>query len=467
MSRLKNILLVHVDQLRADVCGVYGSRLGLTPHLDYFARQGVAMMNHCTVNPVCTPNRACMLTGQYCTTHGIWRNGKGLRPNQRTLATDLAEAGLRTAWIGKWHLGGYRDELPDGHSFEEFDNWMQTHPDHNGPVPAPFRGGFQDWLGAETPDLFDDPWDTVLWDENDEPHRFPGHRIDAYTDCAIRYLSEHSEQPFCLAVSYLEPHHQNNQEWYAAVPALEEVCRDLQIPGELEALKHLRPEVQSRFAGYCANVRKLDEAFGRLLDALRSLGLEEDTLVVFTTDHGDHFKTRVDNDDNKRTCHDSVTRIPCILRGGPFRGGLRLDALTSTMDLFPTFLDLFGIQIPACVDGHSFLGLVDQGAWAEREEVLMQIWGTRGPERALRTKKYKICVRNPDGNWWSDFGGPDYEPVELYDVQIDPYELDNKINHPNYRAIQRKLLQRLAGAMIAAGEARFSINASGNKGMLE
>jgi arylsulfatase A-like enzyme len=98
---------------------------------------------------------------------------------------------------------------------------------------------------------------------------------------------------------------------------------------------------------------------------------------------------------------------------------------------------------------------------------LMQIWGTRGPERALRTKKYKICVRNPDGNWWSDFGGPDYEPVELYDVQIDPYELDNKINHPNYRAIQRKLLQRLAGAMIAAGEARFSINASGNKGMLE
>jgi arylsulfatase A-like enzyme len=456
----RNILLFHVDQLRADVCGLYGSRLGLTPNLDYFAKQGCTFLSHCAVNPVCTPNRAALFTGQYSTTNGIWRNGMGFKPNQRTLVDEFAEAGYETAYIGKWHLAGHHSELPDGHSYEDYAAWCESHPDHGGPVPEPFRGGFRRWLGAETPDLTDDPWATALWDEKNQPQRFPGHRIDAYTDCAIRYLQEKRETPFFLCVSYLEPHHQNHENWYAAVPALEEACRGLQFPDELSALRHVKPDVTSKFPGYCGNVRKLDEAFGRLLDALKSLGLEENTLVIFTTDHGDHFHTRGKNDDNKRTCHDVSVRIPCVMRGGSFRNGLRVNALTSTVDVLPTLLDVAGVATPETAQGKSLAELTANGRIEGREAALMQIWGTEGPERALRTGRHKISARIPDGDWWYDFHGPEYQVTELYDLRSDPYELENMMKNRHLEGVEKvrgEMIQRLTAAMHEAGEDHFKI----------
>jgi arylsulfatase A-like enzyme len=453
----RNILLFHVDQLRSDVCGLYGSRLGLTPNLDCFAKQGCTFLSHCAVNPVCTPNRAALFTGQYSTTNGIWRNGMGLQPDQPTLVHNLAEAGYETSYIGKWHLAGHHSELPEGHRYEDYAAWCESHPDYYGPVPEPFRGGFQRWLAAEAPDLTDDPWATVLWDEKNQPQHFPGHRIDAYTDCAIRYLQEKREKPFFLCVSYLEPHQQNHENWYAAEPALEEFYRNAALPDELDALKHLGPEIRSKFPGYCANVRKLDEAFGRLLGALKSLGLAENTLVMFTTDHGDHFHTRVKNDDNKRTCHDVSVRIPCVMRGGPFRNGLRVKALTSTLDVLPTVFDVVGVATPETAQGKSLAELTGNGLTEDRESALMQIWGTEGPERALRTDRYKICARLPNADWWYDFAGPEYQVTELYDLRSDPYELENKVNQPQYRAIQEELTKHLAKAMHDAGENDFSI----------
>jgi arylsulfatase A-like enzyme len=460
-----NILLVHVDQLRADVCGAYGSRLGLTPNLDYFAKTGCTFLSHCAINPVCTPNRAALFTGQYSTANGIWRNGMGFKPNQQTLVSELVKAGYETGYIGKWHLMAHRGELPEGHSYDDFATWWENNPDHAGPVPVPFRGGFQHWLGAELPDFSDDPWDTVLWDENNQPHHFPGYRVDAYTDCAIKYLSgrEKSKKPFFLCVSYLEPHQQNNENWYAAVPALEAACRGLPFPDELSALQHRNPQVASKFAGYCGSVRKLDDAFGRLLDALKSLGLEENTLVIFTTDHGDHFGTRAN--ECKRTCHDVSVRIPCIVRGGSFCNGQQIQTHTSTIDVLPTCLEMAEHAMPDFVQGRSMVSLA-AGKKSERNEALIQNWGTEGPERGLRTDRYKITARMPNADWWYDFQGAEYQVTELYDLRADPYEMYNMMNarhlggvgqRDDVEKVYNEMIQRLTAAMHEAGEDNFKI----------
>jgi len=452
-----NILIFHTDQQRADICGAYGNRQGLTPHLDFFSRQGCIFDAHCAVNPVCTPNRAALFTGQYSTTNGIWRNGMGFRLGQRTLVHEFAEAGYETAYIGKWHIAGPHGELPEGHSYDDFAAWCEKHPDWPGPVPLPFRGGFQRWLGAEAPDLTDDAWATVLWDENNEPQRFPGHRIDAYTDCAIRYLSQSRKNPFFLCVSYLEPHQQNHENWYCAPPALTEACRDVAMPEELEALRHKSPKTGSNFPGYCASVRKLDEAFGRILDALKSLNLEENTLVIFTTDHGDHFGTRAD--ECKRTCHDVSVRIPCILRGGPFRNGQHIQSHTRTIDVLPTCLDIAGIPLPDAAQGTSMTEQLKTER-SQQGEALIQIWGTKGPERALRTSRYKISARMPNADWWHDFHGPEYHVTELYDLRADPLELDNMLENRHLSGVDKvrdEMVGRLTAAMHEIGERNFKI----------
>lgn len=179
-------------------------------------------------------------------------------------------------------------------------------------------------------------------------------------------------------------------------------------------------------------------------------------MVVFTTDHGDHFKTRVRNDDNKRTCHDSAVRIPLMVRGGPFCNGMRKDALTSTVDVLPTLLDAVDISVPESSQGRSLVELTSSAPeW--RDAVLMQIWGTEGAERAIRTDRYKMTARMPNGDWWYDFQSSEYEVSELYDLRSDPYELENKVNLPHYRSVQKELEVQMAREMSTVGEKGFCI----------
>ncbi|MEZ4559755.1 MAG: sulfatase-like hydrolase/transferase [Caldilineaceae bacterium] len=168
-------------------------------------------------------------------------------------------------------------------------------------------------------------------------------------------------------------------------------------------------------------VKRLDEALGRLLDALRSLDLLDDTVVLFTTDHGNHFKTR--NSEYKRSCHEASIRLPTAIQGPGFDGGGRLNQLVSLVDLPPTLLDAAGLPIPESMEGRSILPLAQREDVADwPEEVFVQISEAQ-VGRAVRTKRWKYCVDAPDKHGSRDPGADVYVEQYLYDLESDPYEL--------------------------------------------
>jgi len=322
MPRLRpdrpNVVVFFTDQQRWDSVGLHGNPLNLTPNLDRMARRGTHVPNAFTPQPVCAPTRACMQTGLYPTTSGIYRNHLPLPAATPTLATHFGNAGYRTGYIGKWHLAD-RD-----------------------PVPPEQRGGYQSWLAANLLEFGSDAYETVLYDEEDRAVRLPGYRADALGDAAIRFVDRHQDEPFFLFLSFLEPHHQNHRDDYPAPDGYTEQYAGRWTPPDLAALGGSSAE---HLGGYWGMVRRLDEVLGRLQDALKSLGLLDDTIVVFTTDHGCHFKTR--NSEYKRSCHDASIQVPLALQGPGFDGGGQLRELVSLIDLPTTLLDAAGLPVPA------------------------------------------------------------------------------------------------------------------------
>jgi arylsulfatase A-like enzyme len=195
-------------------------------------------------------------------------------------------------------------------------------------------------------------------------------------------------------------------------------------------------------------VKRLDEAFGRLMDTLRSLNLRDNTIVLFTSDHGCHFKTR--NSEYKRSCHDASLRVPTLLAGPGFRGGGQVHDLVSLVDLPPTLLDAAGIAQQRPMQGRSILPLLrgQRDDWPR--EVFAQISESK-IARCIRTHRWKYEVTSPDSNL-DQPGSRRYIESALYDMENDPYELDNLVGHPAVRALCDRLMARLIDRMAAAGE---------------
>lgn len=435
-ARRPNVLVFFTDQQRADTLGANGSRLGLTPNLDRLAARGTHVPYAFTCQPVCGPARSCLLTGRYATQTGVWRNGFMLDPAQPTTAQLFGAAGYETGYIGKWHLGDHA---------------------HMGYVKPAERGGFRRWLAANVLEFTSDAYSTRLWDEQGRERSLPGYRVDALTDVAIRWVDEWSrgEVPWFLTVSYIEPHHQNHRDDYPAPDGYEERYASAPLPPDLLALGGSAPR---HWPGYCGMIERLDEALGRLLDALKSTGQLENTVVLFVSDHGCHFKTR--NGEYKRSCHDASIRIPCVLAGPGFDGGGRVRELVSLVDLPPTLLDAAGIRIPDTMAGRSLRPLVGGRGAAARsrwpEEVFVQISESQ-IGRAVRTARWKYAVRAPDVD--GKHRGATVPSSEvyaddcLYDLLADPWELENLIGYESHRETVLALRRRLVRRMKAAGEA--------------
>jgi arylsulfatase A-like enzyme len=202
--------------------------------------------------------------------------------------------------------------------------------------------------------------------------------------------------------------------------------------------------------GYFGMVKRLDEALGRLLDALKSLGLQENTIVLFTSDHGNHFKTR--NGEYKRSCHDACIRVPAALCGPGFEGGGRVQPLISLVDLPPTLLDAAGLTVPPEMQGRSLLPLLRGETAGWPGEVFLQISESQ-VGRAIRTRRWKYSVVAP-GLLGSEVADADrYVEDCLYDLQADPYELTNLIGLDSHREAAETLRGRLLRRMVEAGEA--------------
>jgi arylsulfatase A-like enzyme len=426
-SRRPNVVVFFTDQQRWDTVGAHGNPLELTPNFDRLAENGAFLKNSFTCQPVCGPARSVFQTGRYATATGCYRNDIPLPKGEHTLAHHFAAAGYDTAYIGKWHLGSAE------------------------PVTQQERGGYRYWLASNILEFTSGPYDTVVHDNDGKPVKLPGYRVDALTDAAIRYIASRKEDPFFLFLSFLEPHHQNQTDNYPAPLGYEEKIRSkLAVPGDLAALGGTAAE---HLPGYLGMVARLDEAFGRLVEALYSLDLLEDTIILFTSDHGCHFKTR--NNEYKRSCHEASIRVPTLFHGPSFERIGAVEGLVSLVDLAPTLLDAAGLKIPGTMQGRSLLGAL-RGEQTLREEVFIQI-SEHHIGRALRTTRWKYEIEAPGMDGWRDSGSDFYVEARLYDLEEDSNELRNLISTHEQADIRALLRTRIAALMEEAGEARPEI----------
>jgi arylsulfatase A-like enzyme len=425
-----NILFVFSDQQRWDTTGVHGNPLGLTPNFDRIAQEGTHLFNSFTCQPVCGPARACVQTGLYATQVGCFTNGIALPSGQQTLADYFGEAGYQTGYIGKWHLADR---------------------DISGPVPVEQRGGYDYWLASNVLEFTSEPYRTVMYDSENRPVRLPGYRVDALADAAIRYIDAHQHAPFFLFLSFVEPHFQNRLDSYPAPDGYETPFVGRWTPPDLAALGG---SAQRHLPGYYGMIKRLDEALGRLLDALKSLDLLDNTIVVYTSDHGNHFKTR--NSEYKRSCHESSIRIPLAVTGCTFNSGGRLPHLTSLLDLPPTLLDAAGLPIPKQMQGRSLVPLVRRQSNDWDNEIFVQISESQ-VGRAIRTRRWKYGVVAPGKDGGKIPASDSYQEDCLYDLEADPYELNNLIGFDSHQELVSVLKERLHKKMAAAGEAPAQI----------
>lgn len=431
-----NILFFFTDQQRWDTCGCYGQKLDVTPNLDRMAAEGVRFEHAFTCQPVCGPARACLQTGKYATETGNFRNGIELPLDEKTIAHRFSETGYEVGYIGKWHLASTGDKAD-----------YRTRA-----VPPERRGGWKDyWLAADVLEFTSHGYDGYMFDADMNQVDFKGYRVDCLTDFALDYLrTRDGQRPFFLFLSYIEPHHQNDHACYEGPDGSKERWKDYEVPGDLVGTEG---DWRKNYPDYLGCCNSLDHNLGRIRAELEKLGMADDTVIIYTTDHGSHFCTR--NGEYKRACHDACTRIPMIACGPGFRGGKVIDRLVSLIDVPPTFLACAGIPQPPAFRGRPLQGLVSGTAKDWPDEIFMQI-SESIVGRAIRTKKWKYSVWVPDEKEFrlggAQPGSDTYHEEYLYDLENDPHERNNLVRDPAHAATRAELAETLKRRMAQAGE---------------
>lgn len=423
-----NIIFYFSDQQRWDTVNETA-----TPNLMKLAEDGIRFENSYTCQPVCGPARACLQTGVYATQNKCYWNGIPLPQDIKPLAEYFNEAGYETAYVGKWHLAS--DRLPN----------IGFHCEKTA-IPKELQGGYKDWWrAADVLEFTSHGYDGYVFDAEGNKLDFKGYRADCINDFALEYLDQKtSDKPFFMFVSQIEPHHQNDHHCYEGPKEVVPKFKDYPLPDDLTFLKG---DYKEMYPDYMAAINSLDSNVGRLVEKLKEKGLYDNTVIIYTSDHGSHFKTR--NLEYKRSCHDSATHTPLIIEGVTFKGGKVDSRLVSLIDLPPTLLDIAGIDIPDSYMGKSLLKELETGE--ERDCVFMQISESQCG-RAIRTKKYKYAIRTLAPTGYALHKAAVYFEDYLYDLEKDPIEKHNLIKDPKYASERKKLKEMLIREMTAAGE---------------
>lgn len=440
-----NILFFFTDQQRWDTCGCYGQKLDITPNLDRMAAEGVRFANAYTCQPVCGPARAVLQTGKYATEVNCPVNHRMLPLNEDTVAKQLRRNGYEAGYIGKWHLAscGPKDGPND---YREKG------------VPLERRGGFDDyWLASDVLEFTSHGYDGHMFDADGNRREFPEGRFraDAQTDWVLEYLETRDQKkPFYLFTSYIEPHHQNDHHCYEGPHGSKEKYAEYEVPGDLVDTKG---NWRENYPDYLGCINSLDQNLGRIRAKLQELGMAENTIIIFTSDHGSHFKTR--NGEYKRACHDGCTHIPMVIYGPGFKGGKVINEMTSLIDLPATVVKSAGIKPPEWMQGNHLNGLVDGSTKDWPEEAFMQISESQCG-RAIRTARWTYSVRSPDA-LDSDLGSELYREDFLYDNDADPHQKNNLVSDPAYADVRADLKERLLRRMAEANEPPAAIEPCG------
>ena len=426
MSDRPNILFVLTDQLRASSLPVYGEQQIETPHLARLAGEGVTFNNAISSCPVCTPYRSMLLTGRHPQTTGHLVNFVRTRHDEIGIGDAFARAGYRTAWVGKWHL--------HTGSFPQIDG-----PDY---VPeGRDRLGFQHWRGYNFHmDYFNGSVNLDDW----RIERWEGYETEALNRYTMEYIDDAGEEPFCLFVSPHQPHFTPHE--YAPRQYFDRLPAELDLPTNVPESR--REAARNIYRQYLAMTLALDDMVGQLLDFLDRRGLSENTLLVFTSDHGTQMGAHDWEPFKKKVPYEDSIHVPLIARWpGVIDGGGTCDAMTAPVDFFPTLCSLCDIPVPRTVEGYD---LAD--AWRGRSGAFTQ-------DAVLTmnfTKAYDYLV---DGEEWRGVRTGDFSyarwlngTTELFDLCQDPLQMENLAGREEARHVQDMMEQRLEQLMAERGD---------------
>lgn len=441
-----NIIFYFPDQQRADTLGCYGQKLDISANLDKLAGEGVLFEEAYTAQPVCGPCRAIFQSGKWPTDINCHRNALPLPSNIKTLADYFYEAGYETAYIGKWHLASERDSY---HTPPKLDYECNA-------IPPERRGGYRGfWRTADVLEATSNGYGGYVFDENMNKCTFEGYRVDCITDYALEFLDNYKgDKPFFMTISHIEPHHQNDAGCYQGPKGSRERFKDYELPGDLKALEGDADEMYPDYLGCC---RSLDDNLGRLIEKVKEKGLYENTIWVYASDHGSHFKTRnkdehmTGSDDYKRSCHSSCLKVPLVISGPGFRGGKRIKDLVSTCSLPKTFLAMAGVDVKNEMIGEDLKKVAEGNTAGRKNRIFAQISESR-LGRCIRTEDYLYSVCAPGMDGWKEGSSDVYVEDFLYDLKKDPFELNNLVKDPAYLNIRKELAVQLIEEMKNAGE---------------
>lgn len=412
-DRQPNLLFVFADQMRAQACGFMGNEQVRTPSMDRMAERGVVFENAVSSCPVCTPYRASLMTGRYPLTCRTAMNDVRLPVEEVSIAEVLRDAGYDTGYIGKWHLDGqYRGGFIP---------------------PGPRRQGFDFWAANECTHAY---MNTFYYRDEPEPIYLEGYSADGFTDIAIDFIKQHSDRPFALLVSWAPPHNP-----YHEMP--DEYER--YDPNEIELRPNTVEAARDDIAGYYGHITALDRNLGRLLQVLEEHGIAEDTIVVFTADHGDMLGAH--DLQRKQKPWDESIMVPWVMQWpGTLSPGLRTDTLINAPDVMPTLLSLMAVDVPDTVQGsdlsHAACGEDGPEHTSAYIANPMPFPGDKhegGPWRGVRTKTHTY-IEDEDGPWL------------LYDNEADPYQQTNLIDGPDAAELRDRLHAELVAWMNSIGD---------------
>jgi arylsulfatase A-like enzyme len=423
-----NLVIVFPDQMRGQAMGFTGEEPVMTPRLDQFANEGIVFDQAVSNSPVCSPFRAMFMTGKYPQSNHVMSNctsrtavyDNELQTSDTTWSDLLNERGYSLGYIGKWHLDAPYEPYVDCANNKGDLAWNEW-------CPPERRHGFDFWYAYGTYDYHDRP---MYWSTDAGRNDF--HYVDQWgpeheADLAIKYIQNkdgsyrNSDKPFALVVSMNPPHMP-----YDRVP---EKYKDMYRDADTTSL-FSRPNIppsgtewgdyyRKNIRNYYAMITGVDFQFGRILDALKQAGLDENTIVLFTSDHGNCLG--IHDKISKSNPYEESMRVPFILRWNGKLKPHHEDLLISSPDIYPTLIDLMGLgeYIPSGVEGTSYAGnlLNGKGPLPSSQLYLM---GTRvsakSRTRGVRTSRYTLVINKRSG-----------QPGDtiLYDRHTDPYQLIN------------------------------------------
>lgn len=437
-----NIVLYVADEVRADFIGAARANpMVKTPNLDRLAQRGTIFTHAVTNQPLCSPSRACMLTGRYPTETGVWKLEVDMRRDIPTLATLLRAQGYTTNLIGKWHLAKADLVAHTGYG------WVEPE----------LRGGFLDlWEGANVLERTTHPYYGTIWDAQGKEITFKDqYRVDFLTDRAVHFLEQPHDKPFLLFISQLEPHFQNDVDTVVGPKGAADQYQNPFVPADLSPL----PGVwQQQLPDYYAAVERIDQSVGRIIQTLEAQNLTDDTIFLFTSDHGCHFKTRENN--YKRTPHDSSIRIPMVIAGPGVRAARRVDSIAGNINVTPTLLELAGQEVPATMKGRSMVPLIEglggELAWKNRELIQLSGMNGQGMGRAIRTGEWTYSIANPTGGNDKPYADS-YTEYVMFNNAADPAQLVSLTARVGYESHTAKLREELQEMIVLSGDPRPSI----------